>query len=56
MSFLTKRAHHVLQIRAMMASEEWESKGQDAVLLALGAAADSNLFVTLPKATARQDA
>jgi len=32
-------AHHVLQIRAMMASDEWESKGQDAVLSALGAAA-----------------
>jgi hypothetical protein len=30
---------NVLQIRAMMASDEWESKGQDAVLLALGAAA-----------------
>src|SRR5947209_4143723 len=32
-------AHHVLQIRAMMASDEWESKGQDAVLIALRAAA-----------------
>jgi hypothetical protein len=32
-------AHHVLQIRAMMASDEWESKRQDAVLSALGAVA-----------------
>lgn len=32
-------AHHVLQIRAMMASDEWESKSQDTVLSALGAAA-----------------
>jgi hypothetical protein len=32
-------AQHVLQISALMAREEWESKGQDAVLLALGAAA-----------------
>jgi hypothetical protein len=32
-------AHHVLQIRALMASDEWESKGRSAVLLALGAAA-----------------
>jgi hypothetical protein len=30
---------HHLQIRALMASDEWESKCQDAVLLALGAAA-----------------
>jgi hypothetical protein len=28
-------AHHVLQIRALMASDEWESKGQYKVLLAL---------------------
>jgi|RhiMetdeSRZDD1v2_1073273.scaffolds.fasta_scaffold239667_4 hypothetical protein len=35
----TRKIHHVLQIRALMASDEWESKGQDAVLLALGAAA-----------------
>ena len=39
MQWTREGAHHVLQIRAMMASEEWESKGQDAVLLALGAAA-----------------
>jgi hypothetical protein len=32
-------AHHVLQIRALMASDEWESKGPDVVLVALGAAA-----------------
>jgi hypothetical protein len=32
-------AHHILQIRVLMASEEWESKCQAAVLLALGAAA-----------------
>jgi hypothetical protein len=32
-------AYHVLQIRALMASNEWESKGQGAVLLALGAVA-----------------
>src|SRR2546426_12347565 len=32
-------AHHVLQIRAMMASDEWESKSQGAVLSALGAVA-----------------
>ena len=31
--------HHVLQIRAPMASDEWESKGQSAVLLALEAVA-----------------
>jgi hypothetical protein len=28
-------AHHVLQIRALMASDEWESKGQYIVLLDL---------------------
>jgi len=39
MQWTREGAHHVLQIRAMMASDEWESKGQDAVLLALGAAA-----------------
>jgi hypothetical protein len=39
MQWTREGAHHVLQIRALMASEEWESKGQDAVLLALGAAA-----------------
>src|SRR5215813_4217992 len=32
-------AHHILQIRAMMASEEWESNRQGAVLSALGAVA-----------------
>jgi hypothetical protein len=32
-------AHHVLQIRALMASDEWESKGRSAVLLALWAVA-----------------
>ena len=39
MQWTREGAHHVLQIRAMMASDEWESKSQDAVLLALGAAA-----------------
>ena len=39
MQWTREGAHHVLQIRAMMASDEWESKGQDAVLSALGAAA-----------------
>jgi hypothetical protein len=39
MQWTREGAHHVLQIRAMMASDEWESKGQGAVLLALGAAA-----------------
>jgi hypothetical protein len=39
MQWTRKGAHHVLQIRAMMASDEWESKGQGAVLLALGAVA-----------------
>jgi hypothetical protein len=39
MQWTREGAHHVLQIRAMMASNEWESKGQDAVLSALGAAA-----------------
>jgi hypothetical protein len=39
MQWTREGAHHVLQIRALMASDEWESKGQDAVLLALGAAA-----------------
>src|SRR5262245_60121543 len=39
MQWTRKGAHHVLQIRAMMASDEWESKGPYAVLLALGAAA-----------------
>ena len=32
-------AHHVLQIRAMMASNEWESKCHHVILLALGATA-----------------
>jgi hypothetical protein len=31
-------AHHVLQIRAMIASEAWESQWQNAVLSALKAA------------------
>jgi hypothetical protein len=39
MQWTREGAHHVLQIRAMMASDEWESKGQNAVLLALGTAA-----------------
>jgi hypothetical protein len=39
MQWTREGAHHVLQIRAMMASDEWESKGQGAVLLALGAVA-----------------
>jgi hypothetical protein len=39
MQWTREGAHHVLQIRAMMASDEWESKGQAAVLSALGAAA-----------------
>ena len=39
MQWTREGAHGVLQIRAMMASDEWESKGQDAVLSALGAAA-----------------
>jgi hypothetical protein len=39
MQWTREGAHHILQIRAMMASDEWESKGQGAVLLALGAVA-----------------
>ena len=39
MQWTREGAHHVLQIRAMMASEEWESQGQGAVLSALGAVA-----------------
>jgi hypothetical protein len=39
MQWTREGAHHVLQIRAMMASEEWETKCQDAVLSALGAVA-----------------
>jgi len=39
MQWTREGAHHVLPIRAMMARDEWESKGQDAVLIALGAAA-----------------
>ena len=39
MQWACEGAHHVLQIRAMMASDEWESKCQDAVLSALGAVA-----------------
>ncbi len=32
-------AHHVIQIQALRASDEWESKCQCEVLVALGAAA-----------------
>ena len=39
MQWTREGAHHVLQIRALMASEEWESKGQSVVLSALGAVA-----------------
>jgi hypothetical protein len=39
MQWTREGAHHVLQIRAMMASDEWESKCQSAVLSALGAVA-----------------
>ena len=39
MQWTREGAHHVLQIRALMASNEWESKGHDVVLLALTAAA-----------------
>ncbi len=39
MQWTREGAHHVLQIRAMMASDEWESKSQGAVLSALGAVA-----------------
>src|SRR6266516_2976328 len=39
MQWTREGAHHVLQIRAMMARDEWESKGQAAVLSALGVAA-----------------
>jgi hypothetical protein len=39
MQWTREGAHHVLQIRAMMVSDEWESKGQGAVLSALGAVA-----------------
>jgi hypothetical protein len=39
MQWTREGAHHVLQIRALMASDEWESKGQGAVLSALGAVA-----------------
>jgi len=39
MQWTREGAHHVLQIRAMMASNEWESKCQEVILLALGAAA-----------------
>ena len=38
MQWTREWAHRVLQIIAMMASDEWESKCQDTVLLALGAA------------------
>ena len=39
MQWTREGAHHVVQIRAMMASEEWESNHHDAVLLAHTAAA-----------------
>jgi len=39
MQWTREGAHHVLQIRAMMASEEWESQCQGTVLSALGAVA-----------------
>jgi hypothetical protein len=39
MPWAREGAHHVLQIRAMMASDVWESKRQGAVLSALGAVA-----------------
>ena len=39
MQWTREGAHHVLQIRAMMASDEWECKRQGAVLSALGAVA-----------------
>jgi hypothetical protein len=39
MQWTREGAHHVLQIRAMMASDEWESRHHNAVLLALGVAA-----------------
>jgi hypothetical protein len=39
MQWTREGAHHVLQIRAMMASDEWDSKSQGAVLSALGAVA-----------------
>jgi hypothetical protein len=39
MQWTREGAHHVLQIRAMMASDEWETKCQGAVLAALGAVA-----------------
>ena len=39
MQWTREGAHHVLQIRAMMASDAWESQCQGAVLSALGAVA-----------------
>jgi hypothetical protein len=39
MQWTREGAHHVLQIRAVMASDEWESKCQGAVLAALGVVA-----------------
>jgi hypothetical protein len=38
MPWTREGAHHVLQIRAMIASEEWGGKWQNAVLSALPAA------------------
>ena len=39
MQWTREGAPHVLQIRAMIASDEWESQGHGAVLSALGAVA-----------------
>jgi hypothetical protein len=39
MQWSREGAHQVLQIRAMMASREWESPWQEPVLEALGAVA-----------------
>ncbi len=39
MQWTREGAHHVLQIRAMMASDDWERNCQDTVLSALGAVA-----------------
>jgi hypothetical protein len=39
MQWTREGAYHVLQIRAMMVSEKWESKGQGPVLSALEATA-----------------
>ena len=39
MQWTRKGAHNVLQIRAMIASNQWDAKWQSPVLSALGAAA-----------------